>query len=354
MSTEILWFYESSGEQRGPITATELLGLHQRGRVGAESLVWRNGLNDWITLASSELGPDLTTPSGPPPLPRLAPACPPPVPVSTPVFVPRTVRLRPDFHPSIRSCYGRAWDLLTSRFWPFIGCFALLSVILIIAYQFFVMAIFLTLPVVAGFYWYTLRLSRGQTATFEMIFEGFRRQFGALAIANLILSGIAIGILVAAAIVFGLATAGMSAVGSALDPENPLMITGMVILGSAGLFTLIFPLLVLGFVGNFATIILMEGQYTGREALSLGWEATRPHWLKIGLFCAIGVFLTYAGMLALVVGAILTGAWSTIASVYLYEDAFGEDQAGVAGEPLGFGFGVTRYEDAFGEDQAGV
>jgi len=329
MSSEIVWFYESDGTHRGPVTAMELLILHQEGGLSAESLVWREGLNGWTTLASSELGPDLTAPSGPPPLPGPAPAFPPPVPVSSPVFVPRTVRLRPDFRPSIRSCYGRSWGLLTSRFWPFIGCFTLMSVILGVAYQFFVTAIFLTLPLVAGFYWYTLRLSRGQTASFEMIFEGFRRQFGALAIANLILSGITIGILLAVAIVFGLTTAAIGAIGSASNLEDPVMITGLVVLGSVGLFTLLFPLLVLGMVGNFATIALMEGPYTASEALSLGWQATRPHWLKIGVFCAIGVFLTYAGMLFLVVGAILTGAWSTIASVYLYEDAFGEDQPSV-------------------------
>lgn len=329
MSSEIDWFYESDGTHRGPVTAMELLILHQEGGLSAESLVWREGLDGWIALASSELGPDLTAPSGPPPLPGPAQASPPPVPVSTPVFVPRTVRLRTDFHPSIRSCYGRAWDLLMTRFWPFIGCFALLSVILGVAYQFFVTAIFLTLPLVAGFYWYTLRLSRGQTATFEMIFEGFRRQFGALAIANLILSGISIGILVALAILFGLTAAAFGAIGSAVNLEDPLMITSLIILGSIGFFTLLFPLLVLGLVGNFAAIVLMDGHYTASEALSLGWQATRPHWLKIGLFCAVGVFLTYTGMLVLIVGAIFTGAWSTIASVYLYEDAFGEDRPGV-------------------------
>jgi len=328
MSADTLWFYESGGERRGPVTATELLDLRQRGEIRADSLVWRDGLADWIAFASSELATTLTVNPGPPPVPMLAPMGPPPVPLSAQAYVPRTVRLRPDFLPSIRSCYGRAWELLKSNFWPFIGCFALLNVILSVAYQFYIPALFLTLPLVAGFYWYTLRISRGQTATFEMIFEGFRRQFGALAIANLILSGIAIGLFLAMALVVGLVTAGISAGGSFMDFENPLVITGLVVLGVVGMFLLLFPLFVLGFVGNFATLILMEGEYTAGEALSLGWRAARPHWLKIGFFCALGVFLTYAGMLALIVGCIFTGTWSTIASVYLYEDAFGEDTTG--------------------------
>lgn len=327
MSAEILWFYESGGERRGPVTAVEMLALHQRGEIADQTLVWRDGLADWIALASSELAPLTSKPSGPPPVPMLVPAGPPPVPSAALLFVPRAVRLRPDFRPSIRSCYGRAWELLKTRFWPFVGCFALLNVILSVAYQFYVPAFFLTLPLVAGFYWYTLRISRGQTANFEMIFEGFRRQFGALAIANLILSGFAIGIFLAMALVVGLITALISAGGSTLDFENPIIIAGLVVGGIVGVFALTFPLFVLGSVANFATLILMESDYTAGEALSLGWRATRPHWLKIGLFCAIAVFLTYAGMLALIVGCIFTGTWSTIAGVYLYEDAFGEDKA---------------------------
>jgi len=99
MSADTLWFYESGGERRGPVTTTELLALHQQGGIRTESLVWRDGLADWIPLASSELAPHLTTNSGPPPVPMLAPMGPPPVPVSAQVYLPRTVRLRPDFRP---------------------------------------------------------------------------------------------------------------------------------------------------------------------------------------------------------------------------------------------------------------
>jgi uncharacterized membrane protein len=330
MSEGILWFYESGGERRGPVTATDLLDLHRRGEIMAESLVWRDGFADWIPFASSELAPSLPKPSGPPPVPMLAPMGPPPVPVSAIPFVPRTVRLRPDFRPSIRSCYGRAWELLKTRFWPFIGCFALITLILSVAYQFYLPAFFLTLPLMGGLYWYILRVARGETANFEMLFEGFRRQFGPLAIANLILSGFAIGIFLVIALIFGLLIAALGAGTSLFDSngEDPLLIGGMIGGGILLLFILLFPLMILSFVGYFATLLILEGELKAGQALSLAWTATKPHLFKIGVFSMLGLFLTYAGILALYFGVFITGAWSTIASVYLYEDAFGEDKAG--------------------------
>jgi hypothetical protein len=84
--------------------------------------------------------------------------------------------------------------------------------------------------------------------------------------------------------------------------------------------------MILSFVGYFATLLILEAELSPGQALSLAWTATKPHLFKIGVFSMLGLFLTYAGMLALYFGVFITGAWSTIASVYLYEDAFGEDK----------------------------
>jgi hypothetical protein len=327
MSADILWFYESGGERRGPVTATELLELRLRGEIQADSLVWRDGLPDWIPFASSGLAPVSTKSPGPPPVPMLAPMGPPPVPVSAPVFVPRAVRLRPDFRPSIRSCFGRAWELLKSRFWPFVGCFALLNVILTAAYQFLLPAFFLTLPLVAGFYYYTLCVIRNRTPSMDMIFEGFRRQFGALAITNLILSAVSIAVFLVAALVFGGAFLWLNSNTSMFSSFNPEFVGVGFFLGYFLYFGFLLPLVIGGFVAIFAIPILMESDCKAGEALALAWQATKPNLLKIGVFSVLCILLSYVGMMAFFVGAFITGAWSTIACVYLYEDAFGEDKA---------------------------
>lgn len=328
MSEEILWFYEGGGERRGPVAAAELLVLHQQGTITAETLVWRDGLSDWIAFSTSGLMQDSAGPSGPPPVPLRAPSMPPPVPYAAMAFAPREVRLRPDFRPSIRSCYGRAWELLKSRFWPFVGCFALITLILGVAYQFYIPALFLTLPLIGGLYWYILKVARNEPANFEMVFEGFRRQFGALAVANLIISAYGIGLFIVVAVIFGLIFAGLGAGTNLFEAaeDNPLVLGGVIGGGVLLTFILLIPLMILSFVGYFATLIILESEVPAGRAISLAWTATRPHLIKIGLFSLLGLLLTYAGMLALYFGVFITGAWTTIASVYLYEDAFGEDK----------------------------
>jgi len=70
------WYYaDRSREQHGPVTADEL-GTHYRyGRITLDSLVWREGLPQWLPLRdfAEELGlhpaVDETTPPLPPPVP---------------------------------------------------------------------------------------------------------------------------------------------------------------------------------------------------------------------------------------------------------------------------------------------
>lgn len=323
MSEEILWFYEGGGERRGPVGVAALVALYQRGEIAATTLVWRDGLDDWIAFSASGLAPAANAGSGPPPVPLLAPATPPPVPAGF-LFQARAVSLRPDFRPSINACYGRAWDLLKTRFWPFVGCFALVTLILGVAYQFYLPAFFLMFPLLGGLYWYILRAARGETVQFEMLFEGFRRQFGPLAIANLIVSGIGIGMFLVIAVVFGLAAAAIGAGTSLFESDDPLVIAGLVGGGLFALFVMMIPLMVLGVVANFAILLILDGEVKAGEALSLGWAATKPHLFKLLFFMIVNGFLSFAGMLALYFGVFITGAWASIALVYLYEDAFGD------------------------------
>src|SRR6218665_239470 len=87
------WYYaDRNREQHGPVTAEEL-GTHYRyGRIALDSLVWREGLPQWLPLrdVADELGlppaPDIIATQAPPPGPptvtpaRPAAARPTPVP----------------------------------------------------------------------------------------------------------------------------------------------------------------------------------------------------------------------------------------------------------------------------------
>lgn len=57
--TENQWFYLDNEEQKGPHSGAELHGLHAQGVIGDETLLWRDGMADWISFrqAVSQLGP---------------------------------------------------------------------------------------------------------------------------------------------------------------------------------------------------------------------------------------------------------------------------------------------------------
>ena len=67
------WYYSAGNEQRqGPLSTEDLVALFRQGRVGLDTLVWRDGQSQWQPLAdfAAELG--LVGASGaplPPPLP---------------------------------------------------------------------------------------------------------------------------------------------------------------------------------------------------------------------------------------------------------------------------------------------
>lgn len=70
------WYYSTGADQRqGPLDSNELIAQFRQGRIGLDTLVWRDGQAQWQPLGdfATELG--LTGGAVPPPLPpRAAPA----------------------------------------------------------------------------------------------------------------------------------------------------------------------------------------------------------------------------------------------------------------------------------------
>lgn len=68
MNISETWFYESNGERRGPITATELRSLAVSQEVKPSTLIWKEGLPDWVP--ASRVKGLFPQSSSPPPLPK--------------------------------------------------------------------------------------------------------------------------------------------------------------------------------------------------------------------------------------------------------------------------------------------
>jgi uncharacterized membrane protein len=76
-----MWHYVQNGQACGPVETTTLQELFQKGRIGCATLVWKQGMNDWVPACNvpefaSFAAPGMT----PPPVPPLSPSQPPKVP----------------------------------------------------------------------------------------------------------------------------------------------------------------------------------------------------------------------------------------------------------------------------------
>ncbi|MDF2378282.1 MAG: DUF4339 domain-containing protein, partial [Verrucomicrobiales bacterium] len=54
------WYYASNGQQMGPVSQEELLGLFEKGEVKGSDLVWNESMTDWVAFRSV---PDLNPPA---------------------------------------------------------------------------------------------------------------------------------------------------------------------------------------------------------------------------------------------------------------------------------------------------
>src|SRR5579875_1632298 len=51
----ILWHYSINGQQFGPVPQDQMPGLVSQGYINGQTLVWRQGLTQWVPAGGSEL-----------------------------------------------------------------------------------------------------------------------------------------------------------------------------------------------------------------------------------------------------------------------------------------------------------
>lgn len=66
------WYYQNEGSSVGPIEEDALVELCKSGTVNAATMVWRQGLSEWMPIASSDF--THKTLLSPPPITQAAPA----------------------------------------------------------------------------------------------------------------------------------------------------------------------------------------------------------------------------------------------------------------------------------------
>lgn len=62
------WYFEKDGVSQGPVLEHDLAGRVQRGEVTGNTLVWHDGMNEWLPVA--QVSPDWVKPKPAAPAPK--------------------------------------------------------------------------------------------------------------------------------------------------------------------------------------------------------------------------------------------------------------------------------------------
>ncbi len=330
-----IWFWEKDGERHGPASEAEITAMIESGGIQGKTLVWKDGMQDWQPLADTDLHQEVK-PSGPPQIPSSqAPAATgafPPIkpPVEAPI---RKVKFRESFQPRFRSSLGRAWELFKTDFWVFVGMSALMGILIGVAAQLYVTILFLIYPLMAGLNWYILNRVRGIPTTIDALFFGFKRRFSDLALLNLVLVTpfMVIFFLLFAGFI-ALAFMGATSLESSGSMSEEWIAVGFI--GGTCLATLLFmiPYFAITAVANFAMLLILDCDLSWKPAIGMAWKVVKKHLFKFMAMMFLFSLIAQLGVIALYFGVFITAAWATIAMVYLYEDAFGDETSNTGSE----------------------
>lgn len=320
------WYYAAGAERRGPLDTIAFNRLVNNGTIGPDTLVWRTGMAEWQKWAV--VAPEVADVVNPPveendPVVGSAPVMETPWPGQPAGEHPddgipmevlwRRIQER-GYHTSISGCLTRGWDGLKPSYWPALGVtllYLLLSLVIQNLPVIGFVATFVVAPqLTAGIWLYFIRLLRGEEATVNDLFAGFRRGFGQLAqIAVLqILALIPLLILVVSVLI--------NQREHGVEPG-----TGMkTALLAVGLVTS-----VVMFRWQFAHAIVIDRGYGAVEAIKLSWRIIGLRfWTLLGLVLVLGCVAT-AGALALLIGLVFVMPILFACFVQAYEDAVRPD-----------------------------
>ncbi len=350
------WFYATKEKtQAGPVDEAALESLLRSGTITPQTLVWKEGMANWApyssvlglpAVVSAEAGTIRCAECGLSfPQDQLISlggrsvcgAC---KPVAVQKFQEGVVSFGQTVDPeelwktiqqrgynfSIGSILSRSWNLVKGNLWPSIGVTLLCYLILVGSQQIPLLglvAIFLVQPqIMAGLNWYFLKQFRGETATLNDGFEGFRRGFGQQALYMLIVFAIIFGAVFACAIPAAIAIPIIVSAAEKAGGDVPWIPITLIILVLTPIILAIWYFIICWF---FAPLLILDKGLKATAAMKLSRRVVQMRFWKILLLFLVIGLLCLAGLLALVVGVIFALPIAFAALSRLYEDAFGEE-----------------------------
>jgi len=223
-----------------------------------------------------------------------------------------------NYNLDIRSCLRRGWTLVRNNFWPLVGITALLlalfSFVSLIGGSIrrgpagadsleitSALALLVWGPLMGGLCSYFLKKIRGEKTTVETAFGGFSNRFLHLFLAGFV----------------------------------------TILLTWVGFLCLIVPGIYLLVAWMFTLPLVMDKRLDFWPAMELSRKVVTKHWFKFLGFGILLLLLTFAGVLACVVGVFVMMPIVLAALMYAYEDIFGAAGRIASQPPASVGPSVT-------------
>ena len=200
-----------------------------------------------------------------------------------------------DYSLNINACLNRGWRLVVSDFWPVIGVSALMMLLSMLATS-SVLGIVVRYPLIGGLWLYFIQRARGQPATIDVAFSGFKVAFLQLVLAGLI--------------------------------AKLLMLLGFV--------CLILPGIYLWVAWTFALPLVADKGLDFLPAMSLSRRVVHKHWWKFLWFLIVLALINLAGLMCCYLGVFVAVPLCHATLAYAYEDIF-TPAATTAGEAAASG-----------------
>lgn len=357
------WYHSDGVNRFGPISEAELIAARQGGVIHDETLVWREGLTNWITYREAFAAP--AAPQGSPIVPpQIDPAalglercceCAKTFPSAEmirhgqlfvcanckPVFLQKLTEgvasyavrgkrqlpvdpaqltqeiLSRGYTLNVRSCANRGIQAVKARYGVCLGASLLIMLCNQAAGVVPILGIFVTLAVagalMAGLNQFYINVIRGETATVALAFSGFQTGFWRYAGTYLSMMVMVFACMIPA-IVFGIIRSDNDAFAG-----EPLFWV-LLIAGVSGM-------VYLGVAFAFGMYLVTDLRLSPWAALQVSRRVVTRRWLSVFLVMLVGIAVMMAGIVLCLIGIIFTLPFFYGIMAQAYEDIFGVQEA---------------------------
>jgi len=276
----------ADGSEYGPVPIDQIRRWIAEGRADAQTKVQIEG-GEWKRLAEfPEFGAELAA--------KGATASAPPKVAATEAERIAAEIIARDYSIYIGDCFSRGWQLVKKNFWLTVGATAVMMLLSLglgsIPIVGLLAGLVLAFVLWGGLDWMFLKLVRGQAADMNDAFAGFNLAFVPLMLASIVVQ----------------------------------------LLTALGIVLCILPGIYL-FVAwwSFTSLLILDKKLDFWSAMELSRKVVHKHWWQVFGLVIVILLVSLAGALALLVGLFFTTPIAIAASVYAYEDIFGDRNAAV-------------------------